>query len=101
MKLTREDALRIVQERLDTFQYSGEVRAVVMPGETMERETYFVVFWQSEDYLKSGDYTDMIVGNAPYIVDKKAGDLYSTGTAEEIEHYMAEYEAGRLEKEEG
>ena len=100
MKVTRENALTIVQERLSSFDQSGEILVVVMPDETIEKETYFVIFWQSEDYMRSGDFMDMIVGNAPYIVDKTTGDLYQTGTAEPIEHYMAEYEAGRIEREE-
>ena len=98
--MTRDDALTIVQERLSSFDPRGDVRVVVMPDETIEKETYFVVFWQSEDYLRSGDFMDMIAGNAPYILDKATSDLYSTGTAEPTEYYMAEYEAGRIEKEE-
>lgn len=105
MDITREDAHRIVQERIDEFQgFSGgeELRLAVLPDATIEKETYFVVFYQTEDYKEScGDEKAQLAGNAPFIVDKATGDLYPTGTACSIDVYMVEYEAGRIMKEEG
>jgi hypothetical protein len=34
------------------------------------------------------------VGNAPLIVDKGDGNLYITGTAQPIGHYLEEYRRG-------
>ena len=50
-------------------------------------------FYETEAFLKSGDFIDTLVGNAPYMVNRFTGELVETGTAEEIEHYIQEYEA--------
>ena len=103
MKMAREDALRLVQEKLDISRHDKPLEdhhVVVMTESIIEKETYFVIFYNTETYMKTGDPLDGLVGNAPYIVDKATGGLFLTGTADPIEHYMSEYEAGRIDKEE-
>ena len=47
---------------------------------------------------RTGDPTHMLVGNAPYIVNRDTGEMISTGTASPIETYVQEYE-GQLNRE--
>ena len=39
----------------------------------------------------------MLVGNAPYLVNKHTGQLVVTGSAYDIEHYIEAYEQALLE----
>jgi hypothetical protein len=41
----------------------------------------------------TGDSKYQLIGNAPYIVNRETGELVDTGTAEDIEDYVADYEA--------
>lgn len=82
-----ESEIARTQDRFDSIEY------VVLEDETIEKDWGWVFFYQSKNYLESGDFRDMVVGNAPYIVNRQTGVITETGTAHGIEHYMGEYEA--------
>ena len=50
-------------------------------------------FYTSERYLQTRDIRYALVGNAPFIVNRHIGEVRVTGTAQSIEHYIAEYES--------
>jgi len=66
---------------------------VILDEHTIEKSWGWVFFYDSRDYTKSGDPTFQVLGNAPYIVNKETGEVVTTGTAEEIDVYIARYEA--------
>lgn len=65
---------------------------MVLDNETIEKEWGWVFFYQNKKYLDTGDFRFMLGGNAPYIVNKYTGVIVVTGTAQDIEHYIEEYE---------
>ena len=69
------------------------VEFAIIDDETIEKEYGWVFFYQTKEYLKTGNMIDTLVGNAPYIVNKYTGELIETGTANPIEQYIAEYES--------
>jgi hypothetical protein len=88
-----EEAQSLVQAKLDkNIDPNNDNRCVILEEETIEREWGWVFFYQSKKYVTSGDVEDMLVGNAPYIVNKKNVQLLLTGTAYDIDHYINEYE---------
>jgi hypothetical protein len=68
---------------------------VVMQKLTIERPFGWVFFYNSKQFLETGDISQALVGNAPLIVDRTDGSVHVTGTAEPIEHYLKDYEARR------
>ena len=68
------------------------VELAIIDNETIEKEYGWVFFYQTKDYLETGNIVDALVGNAPYIVNRFTGELIETGTANPIEDYIAEYE---------
>ena len=92
--LTREEAKQLVHKRINAVDTYGPrtPELVVMDGETIEKEYGWVFFYQTKEYLKTGDSGDALVGNAPYIVNKYSAELIETGTANPVEDYIAEYE---------
>lgn len=54
----------------------------------------WVYFYTSAEYMETGDFQHQLVGNAPVIVDRTTCQLYSTGTARPIEHYVEEFRRG-------
>ena len=88
-----KEAQYLVQAELDKeIDPNSDDHCVILEEETIEKEWGWVFFYQSKAYIESGDLGDMLAGNAPYIVNKKNGQLYVTGTAYDIEHYINEYE---------
>ena len=87
---THEKALEIAKlwVRLCT-----DDEAVVLEEMTMTKPYGWVFFYQSRAYVETGEFAEMLLGNAPIIFDSFDGELRVTGTAEPIEHYLREYES--------
>jgi len=65
---------------------------VILEDETIAKEWGWVFFYQTKAFVESGDFRDMLGGNAPIIVNRVTGDVTITGTAHDIEYYINEYE---------
>ena len=93
--LTRRDAEQLVYARINAEDTDAEqtVELAIIDDETIEKEYGWIFFYQTKEYLCTGNALDALVGNAPYIVDKFTGELVETGTANPVEDYIAEYEA--------
>lgn len=50
-----------------------------------------VFFYQSKDYLETGNLSSMLAGNAPFIVDHKTGAVHVLGTVHPADVYIKEY----------
>lgn len=72
------------------------IDCIVLKNDTIETSWGWVFFYQSKVYVETGDFCEMIVGNAPIIVNRNTGELVHTGTIHEIEYYIKEYEAALL-----
>lgn len=95
--LTKEEAKQLVYERInaaDPYE-TNTIELAIIDNETIEKEYGWVFFYQTKEYLKTGDIGDLLLGNAPYIVNKYTGEVVATGTAYPIEDYIAEYEEER------
>ena len=54
----------------------------------VETDFCWVFFYNSEEYLRSGDGIHLLAGNAPIIVLKADGSIRPSGTAASIEVYL-------------
>ena len=79
-------------ERLQQAYPGTPMEIVIMDEMTIEKEWGWVFFYQSERYLNTKEFSDMLFGNAPYIVNRHTGELRITGTAHPIEYYIEDYE---------
>ena len=62
---------------------------------TREEDFGWVLFYNTEEFVRTGDRAWQLAGNAPLIVDRVSGVLTVTGTAHPIEHYILEYRRNR------
>lgn len=90
MQVALKDALRTVEEKLRSYE-SGDTKLKV-DEDYIDAEGYWVFFYNSEAFFKTGDFSCIVLGNAPFIIDKYEGGVYYTGTAHSIEYYMELFE---------
>ena len=59
-----------------------------------EYEFGWLYFYNSTEFAETDDFSHAHCGNAPVIVDRTDCKAYSTGTAQPVEQYIAEFLAG-------
>lgn len=93
--LTREAARKKIEVKINEPDpyWPDKPKLLVDDKLTIEKEWGWVFFYNTSDYLKSGDIDEGLIGNAPYMANKITGEIIETGTAYDIEHYIEEYES--------
>lgn len=66
---------------------------VILDEHTIEKEFGWIFFYSSQKYEETDNISYALAGNAPIIVNKFNSSIHITGTAFDIEYYIAEYEA--------
>lgn len=91
--MEKSEAQKLVEKELEkNTDLQNPIECVILETETIEKDWGWVFFYQSKAFVKTNDFRDMLTGNAPYIVNKQSGEIFLTGTAYSIEHYIKEYE---------
>jgi hypothetical protein len=73
-------------------QWGEELVLLPSPFET---SATFAFFYNTADFLATGNYIYALGGNAPLMVSKLTGEIKEAGTALPTEHYVREFEAIR------
>jgi hypothetical protein len=87
-----------VERRMNTFGsalpgYEDPQHRLVIVKEH-DYDFGWVFCYDTKEYVETGDAEYAIAGNAPLIVDRADGQLYVTGTAYSLDHFIAEYRRG-------
>lgn len=91
--LSREISRELLEKKL---VIENMTELMIFDEHTIGNEKYFVFFCNSREFYSSGDYSDLIIGNTTFIVDRSNGRIFETGTAEPIEYYIELFEKGIL-----
>ena len=86
------EAEQIVLSELAKPSISNGIEVGLLKEKTIEKYWGWIFFYQSLAFIKSGDFLEMLGGNAPIMINKCTGELIHTGTAYDVEHYIKEYE---------
>ena len=95
--ITKKKAIQIAEEYVQ--KQSTQYNLVLLHEHTLDFEAGWVFFYQTKEYVETGDFTKMIAENAPIIIDNKDGTLHITGTTSPVEKYMRDYVKNRKEPE--
>jgi hypothetical protein len=90
--ISREEARSLVEAIIAETELPGGDAAIIVDNATIEKDWGWVFFYQSRQFLDTGDFSSRLLGNAPIIVNGRTGVAAHTGTAYPIEHYITEYE---------
>ncbi|MGA1983506.1 MAG: YrhB domain-containing protein [Acidobacteriaceae bacterium] len=90
-RITFETA-RTLADRFLRLQSGNSSELVIVDQSTRAEDFGWVFFYQSKSYVDTGDWHEMLVGNAPLIVDF-GGQVHETGTGLPIEDYIEGFRA--------
>jgi hypothetical protein len=96
MGINLVSATRIANDKLGSLKNEIGTDLQIIEDATIEKDLYWVFFYNSKSYLEEGDLSDRLAGNSPLIIDKIHGNIYETGTAKSVEFYMEEFEQTKL-----
>lgn len=84
---TKEDAAAIAQAWLDaTMEHWSSIASF------RELPYGWAFFWNTDEYLRTGDIGHALGGNGPLIVSRETGALYGLGSAGTFEQQCAAFE---------
>ncbi len=89
--ITIEDAKLLALEQLREIQKMSNVELALLENETRAFKCGWVFFYQSKEYVLTGDVQFLVGGNAPIIVDKYNKTVHLTGTGHDISYYIQKY----------
>lgn len=86
------DPVYLAYLRKNDPTYNQESITLVLT-EPREESFGWIFFYDSKEFLETGDFSKAVAGNAPVIIDRTTGELTETGTAHSIEYYIEQYKA--------
>lgn len=93
--LTDKEILKIAEDYVLETEKEVGIPLIIVPENIIKKSYGNVYSYTSKEaYLtKSGKHN--LLGNAPFLVEKKSGKIIEFGTYAPKEHFLEEYEAGR------
>lgn len=86
--MTHSDARKRAAEYIGEGIPSWGITPVILDEQTCEIDIGWVFFYESKEYLETGDFSHRLAGNAPLVVSRRDGYVYVTGTAARVEEYL-------------
>lgn len=91
--ITKLKAISIAEQYLREEEKKTNYNLVLLLNNIIEFDYGWVFFYQSKEFVETGDILEMLGGNAPIIINNLNGGISETGTSKPIEEYIEEYRA--------
>ncbi|MDR4891790.1 MULTISPECIES: YrhB domain-containing protein [unclassified Chryseobacterium] len=97
MMLTDKETLVIAERYLQRLSKRGkDIEVMIYLDEIIKKPYGNIYFYNSKEYILTGNFNKSLVGNAPFLVEKKTGRVVGFGTSGRLEDYITSYENGTL-----
>jgi len=77
---------------------ASEIRVPLQIVKVREESFGWIFFYQSIEYVQTENFSAMLAGNAPFLIDRDTANLHVLGTAHPVSFYIQEYAAQRGSK---
>lgn len=89
--INKDLAEEIVKKELSQKFLKEGLNVELLNNETIEESFGWVFFYNTIEYIETGNPSYALIGNSPIIVNREDGSVNYTGTANDIEFYINEY----------
>lgn len=87
--ISKAEAYKKVEKILNILEYGD--RYLIDKSVTDDYEWGWVIYYNTETFIKTKDVEYALMGNAPFLVIKDTGKVVATGTSEPVGFYIDEY----------
>ncbi|MFY8186895.1 MAG: YrhB domain-containing protein [Flavobacterium sp.] len=94
--LTDEQTLEIANKYISYLQNKTNIKVLIYKEHIIRKEYGNIYFYDSKEYIETGVFAHRLLGNAPFLVEKKTGRVVVFGTAYSDDYYIKAYESGTL-----
>ena len=89
--IDRHTAKAMALKHMDE-NFGREPVLAIVDGEPSETVHAWVFFYNTKEYLETGDFSEALAGNGPILVNKVSGEIEAFGTAVPLDELFAEYD---------
>lgn len=89
--LTLPEATIMITKYLKNLETTPPIDLKLLEESTKEFELGWVFFYQSKEFVETGEIFSSLAGNGAIIVNKYDSSIHQTGSAHPVEHYINEY----------
>lgn len=94
--ISKKHLKEIAEKYVNEMEKRGEIKLSILYDLSIEKDYGTIFFYNTLKYYQTKDEKEnILVGNAPFLVEKETGKIIDFGTARSEEYYIKEYEAGR------
>jgi hypothetical protein len=95
--LNEKEMLAITEGIISDKSKHLQLELVLLNEYTIRKPYGNIYFYNSKKYIETDDYRYALLGNAPFLVENKSGNIVVFGTFPKVDYFIEEYEAGRWE----
>ena len=81
MSISKEQAAAVCYREINKPNLDWPDMPELVVVRVDERERSWIAHYQSKPWVESGDFSQSIVGNGPYVISKATGEFAIAGTA--------------------
>ncbi|WP_445710965.1 hypothetical protein [Flavobacterium sp.] len=95
--LTDEQMLQIAERYLQRLgQIGDDIEVMIYTDDIIKKPYGNIYYYNSKEYVLTGNFYKSLMGNAPFLVEKKAGRVVQFSTSTILEKEIEAYENGTL-----
>ncbi|MDR3024040.1 hypothetical protein [Chryseobacterium sp.] len=94
--LTDKEMLDIAERYLGKRRGKSSIEPMIYENEIIKKSYGSIYFYDSKEYILTGNFNKSLAGNAPFLVEKKTGRVVQFSTAGILENDIKAYENGTL-----
>ena len=94
--LTETEVIQIAKDYVQERSLKSGYDLVILDNAEIKKPYGIIFRYNTKKFNQTRDFNDKtLIGNTPFLVENKNGNIVVFGSSKELDYYIQEYEAGR------